>query len=331
MKHKLVSVIVPAYNVEKYITETIDSVIGQTYTNLEIIIVNDGSSDSTPEILNLYAKRDKRINIIQQENKGLSGARNAGLQAATGEYLCIFDADDIMVPSKIEQQVNFLEMNHDIDIVYSNLTHFFDGKETEYVLSMKKVSRSPYRELLEGNFINPNTILMRKDVFLTCGKFDESLRSAEDWDYFLRVARNNFLFGFDNQYLTRYRMRKTSLSSDFSTMYETAIKVLEKQKEYCKKNKLLEWVSVIDQGIERRKPMLTLSYIMKKDYHIARNVDIQTNFFLKITLSLVSLLPKKLIQILFILFKKIKFYKNATKFIEYEKSKSSHFYNPPNL
>lgn len=311
MKNKLVSIIVPAYNVEKYITETIDSIINQTYANIEIIIVNDGSSDTTPNIIDLYAKKDSRIKVIHQENKGLSGARNTGLLTATGEYLCIFDADDIMVTNKIERQVNFLEMNHDIDIVYSNLIHFFDGQKKEYVLDIKKISRSPYRELLEGNFINPNTILMKSHVFLTCGTFDESLRSAEDWDYFLTIARNNFIFGYVDEYLTRYRMRKTSLSSDFSTMYETAITVLEKQKEFCKNNQLTEYITTIDQGVEKRKRMLKLSYIIKRDYNKVNNINIPVGFLWKITLFIASILPKKIVQTIFILFKKIKFYKNS--------------------
>ena len=97
-----ISVIIPVYNVENYLEESLDSIINQTFTDLEIICVNDGSTDNSPSILNNYANKDSRINIINQENKGLSAARNSGLDVATGDYIYFFDSDDILELTALE-------------------------------------------------------------------------------------------------------------------------------------------------------------------------------------------------------------------------------------
>ena len=96
MKEELISVIVPVYNVEKILPYSLESIINQTYKDLEIIVVNDGSTDSSPEICKEYAKKDKRIKIINQKNKGLSGARNSGIDVANGKYISFIDSDDVI-------------------------------------------------------------------------------------------------------------------------------------------------------------------------------------------------------------------------------------------
>ncbi len=108
-KHPKLSVIVPVYNVEPYLSEALDSVINQTYKDMEIICVNDGSTDNSPSILNEYAKKDSRIKIINQENQGLSEARNVGLRASVGDYIYFFDSDDILAPYALEKSITLLE------------------------------------------------------------------------------------------------------------------------------------------------------------------------------------------------------------------------------
>ena len=112
---QLVSIIVPIYNVEKYIKECIDSIINQTYKNLEIILVDDGSPDCCPKICDEYSKKDKRIKVIHKENGGLSSARNAGLDVAKGEYVSFIDSDDVVDEKFIETLYNLcIENNCDI-------------------------------------------------------------------------------------------------------------------------------------------------------------------------------------------------------------------------
>ena len=229
---KLVSIIIPAYNVERYIKSCLGSVIAQSYQNLEIIIVNDGSVDTTEQIIRVYEKRDSRIVVMNKQNGGLSSARNTGLARATGEYLIIFDSDDIMVPEKVQSQVAWLEQHPQYGMVYSNLFHFVDGTNKIYILSVRKSTADHYSALLLGNYINPNTVCMRRLVYEQVGIFDEDIRSAEDWDYWLRISQKGILIGYDPQPLTLYRMRHNSLSADHLTMCKTALYVLEKQRKF---------------------------------------------------------------------------------------------------
>jgi glycosyltransferase involved in cell wall biosynthesis len=231
MTEKLASIIIPAYNVEKYISACLNSVIGQSYKNIEIIIVNDGSTDTTTTILDHYQKKDSRIQIVHKINGGLASARNAGLAVARGEYLFIFDSDDCMLPEKVTSQVAWLEQHPAYDVVYSDLVHFFDGTTKTFHLMIRPLESDQYKTLLKGNCINPNTICMRRTVYINIGGFDETLRSAEDWEYWLRITRAGIVFGYQPEILTLYRMRKNSLSADHIVMNNTALRVIEKQRE----------------------------------------------------------------------------------------------------
>ena len=124
-----ISIIVPGYNAEKFARECIESVINQTYTNLEIILVDDGSKDSTGEIFEEYAKRDRRVIVIHQENKGISEARNAGLDKATGEYIMFIDADDLYEENTCELLYNEIKRT-DADYVIGNYIHItYEGEK----------------------------------------------------------------------------------------------------------------------------------------------------------------------------------------------------------
>ena len=127
----LISVIVPAYNVEDYLGECLDSIINQTFTDIEIICVNDGSVDSTLDIFNDYASRDERINVISQENKGLSGARNTGLKHAKGKYIYFMDSDDYLEVNALERMYSAAE-EKSADIVFFKLINFDDGTGEKY-------------------------------------------------------------------------------------------------------------------------------------------------------------------------------------------------------
>lgn len=227
---KIVSVIIPAYNTEKYISQNIESVICQTYKNIEIIIVNDGSTDGTEKIIQEYSKKDKRIIIINQLNRGVSSARNSGFKIAKGEYFCIIDADDIMMPEKIESQLNFLEDNISADFTYSKVLYFFDGLYDIYAHNLATVNGvNVYKKLLKyGNFIYTGTVFFRRNIFDKFGGFDEGLRSAEEFDYWLSLSRRGVNFLHQDKYLTLCRSRKDGLTSDSSTMYTTCITVFEK-------------------------------------------------------------------------------------------------------
>lgn len=300
---KLISVVIPAYNVARYIKQSLFSVMSQTYKEFEIIIVNDGSTDNTGEILAEYAKKDSRITIITQDNKGLAAARNTGLRNAKSEYICIFDSDDIMLPDKLLKQYKFLESHPEYDITYSDLYHFIDGKKSIYHHPMRALSDPQYNSLLYGNVINPNTVFFRSSVFEQYGGFDESFRSAEDWEFWLNLSFNGVNFGYQPERLTLYRVRGDSLSSNSIMMSVTPIRVLEKQlnREINDKQE-----QIIKSRIEYWNERLYISYLRIGKTDEAKAIENKFNKN-KIFIKFILLIPSWVFVIRYLIKKKIQF------------------------
>ncbi|MGC9611137.1 MAG: glycosyltransferase [Minisyncoccia bacterium] len=224
----LVSVVIPSYNSAKYILEAVDSALGQTYQPLEIIVVNDGSTDDTEKILESYVKTN-RIRYIYQQNKGLAGARNTGFRAAKGKYVALLDSDDLFLPKKIERQVEYLENHSECDVCYCDLWHFFEGKPEENLKLNYEYHSGPdvFRELLHKNFINPLSVVLRRSVLENIGYFNEKFFRSEDWEYWIKLAYRGARFCFLPEILARYRMRKESLSYSWSDEIQRKQKELE--------------------------------------------------------------------------------------------------------
>ncbi len=145
---KSVSVIIPVYNVEKYLPKCLDSVVGQSYRNLEIICINDGSPDNSAEILEYYAKKDSRIKIITQKNEGLSGARNTGINAATGDYIIFLDSDDWIDPDTVENAVSVAEKNGSDVVMWGYVREFADKSLEKKIFDGDKIfGKNECREL----------------------------------------------------------------------------------------------------------------------------------------------------------------------------------------
>ena len=195
----LVSVIIPTYNCEAYINETIDSILNQTYDNIELIIVDDGSTDKTCQIVESYGDS---IRLIRQKNARVCAARNRGINEAKGEYICLIDHDDFWYPNKIERQVDVFRDYPESGIVFTSFINWhandqnvfphpdtlnhdlYDGKiDAEF-------SGWIYHKLLTDCWILTSTAMIRKEVFDKCGRFDTELPYSEDWDLWLRVSRN---------------------------------------------------------------------------------------------------------------------------------------------
>ncbi len=205
----LVSIIIPSYNAARYVQEAINSALDQTHKNIEVIVIDDGSTDETKNILEPYATAQK-IKYFFQENKGLSAARNAGVKIAKGEYIALLDADDIFLPEKIEEQVQFLEQNPHCDVCYCDLYHFWDENPHKLLkLNYKYYSGADVLPgLLEKSFIAPLTVVLRKSVFNRFGYFDENLKRSEDLDFWFRLAYGGAQIFFLPKILTKLRMLK---------------------------------------------------------------------------------------------------------------------------
>jgi glycosyltransferase involved in cell wall biosynthesis len=187
----LVSVMMPTFNVERYVSQAIESVFNQTYSNWELIIVDDGSTDKTPSILAEYAKKDFRVKVYYKSNQGRGKARNSCLEYSQGEYSAVCDSDDISFPERFEKQVKFLEMNPKIGAVGSQLCSFasdpvFDKEKLIYwPTDAYKVSHS----LRKGKMRVSNCAAMiRMSLFKEYGNYNEQLNRAQDYEFFRRVA-----------------------------------------------------------------------------------------------------------------------------------------------
>ncbi|MFA5142601.1 MAG: glycosyltransferase [Candidatus Omnitrophota bacterium] len=187
-----VSVVIPAYNCERFISGAIDSVFNQTYGNYEIIVVNDGSKDRTAEILSGYGTR---ITKIDQPNKGPAEARNAGVRAARGEYIAFLDQDDEWLPHKLKAQVELMDKNSRVGLVYSD-TYIIRDSEFSHAGTKSRrsfQSRRPYRgmileRLFMDNFISTSSVMVRKECFAKAGMFDPAIVPSEDVGMWLNIA-----------------------------------------------------------------------------------------------------------------------------------------------
>lgn len=191
----LVSIVVPVYNREKTITKCIDSLLSQSYTSFEIVVVDDCSSDNTLKLL--FGYTDKRIRIIcHSENKGAAEARNTGINNSVGELIAFQDSDDEWIIDKLKVQIKALTNNsNNAKIVYSKFKRELPDKSFETIpQSTMPLSGNILPTLLYGNVIGPPTVILYKEA-IEHAKFDTSLKALEDWDFFLQLARrHNFLY-----------------------------------------------------------------------------------------------------------------------------------------
>jgi glycosyltransferase involved in cell wall biosynthesis len=194
----LVSVIIPTYNRALIIKDAIQSVINQTYTDYEIIVVDDGSTDNTSNVINDIRNHSGKVRYIHQENKGRSAARNSGIRAARGNYVAFLDSDDIFLPEKLSVQVMTLENNLDFGMAYSPaLIMDKYGNMSEDINQRKeKLAGWIYPELLfiKKNIITIPSVIVRKQILNEIGGFDETMHICEDLDLWRRIARYHQVF-----------------------------------------------------------------------------------------------------------------------------------------
>lgn len=189
-----VSIILPTYNRAHCIGRAVDSVLCQTYPHWELLVVDDGSTDNTEELIAVYAASDERVRYYRQaSNKGVSAARNEGIRQARYDYIAFQDSDDVWHEDKLEKQMRIFEENPDAGLVYCAVQGTKqDGSQVRIPDdSMEKqfLRGNLYQLLLQGNVIDAPAAVMRKECTKQCGGFDENLSCLEDWELFLRIAK----------------------------------------------------------------------------------------------------------------------------------------------
>lgn len=235
----LVSVIVPCYNYGKFLPYTLQSVMKQTYTNWECIIVNDGSTDDTETIAKQYVNSDNRFVYLYQPNQGLAAARNTGIRHAKGKYIQLLDADDLIEECKFELQVNFLEKNDSVDIMYGDAAFFQSDQPDVHLAARKRDERSNNEQKVSGkgqkmiqkiardNFIEVSAPLLKRSVFDKVGFFDVTYRSYEDWLFWFKcaVAEMEFAYQPIPGTKTLIRFGHTSLLTNKKHLVEVGIRL----------------------------------------------------------------------------------------------------------
>lgn len=204
-----VSIIVPCYNQAAYLPETLDSVLAQTYTDWECIIVNDGSPDNTGEVARRYVAKDARFKYIEQSNQGPAAARNNGIENSCGEFVLPLDADDLIAPSYLEKAVAVFAQNADTKLVYCKADKFGLVNEP-WVLE-----DYDYDRFIWDNCIFCTAMYKRSDYLKTDGYNVNMTHGLEDWDFFLSLLKKDDVVHCINEVLFHYRLKETSRTTDY--------------------------------------------------------------------------------------------------------------------
>lgn len=220
-----VSVIIAAYNAERYIAEAVESVLRQTYPAVECIVVDDGSTDRTAEIVSGFGDP---VRLLRQANAERSAARNAGLGLAAGDYISFLDADDLLLPEKLSEQCRFLEEHGQFDLVYSRVEYFREDGSGGFQVRRPTPEGDVAGRLVFGNFLAINSPLIRREAMERAGGFDPAFSRYEDWDFFLRLALSGARFAFLDRVHARCRVHGGNTVADRVRMFEAKWRVAEK-------------------------------------------------------------------------------------------------------
>ena len=248
-----VSVVIPTYNAAKYLPSAIESALSQDYKNLEILIVDDGSTDDTPTVVGRYGKYVEYIRL-ESNGGGPARPRNIGIRAASGDYIALFDSDDLMLPGKLQEQAEFLTEFKDIPLVFTNFRNFrqddepdapdFLSDHTDFQVMPKiplkrnwyrLTSSLAYETLIPDTYIGTSSVVFRKRLVDDVGYFDESVSNSDDVEFFFRVSRR-FDIGYINQVCHRRRMHGMNISSRPKAL-EAKLRVYSRQRAVPKSKK----------------------------------------------------------------------------------------------
>ncbi len=301
----LVSVIIPAYRIAAYIAETLDSIFAQTFTNYEVIVINDGSPDTVEFERALENYRDKIV-YLKQENKGVGPARNTGIEHSKGQLLAFLDGDDLWLPTFLESQVRFLQ-THNYDLVYCDGYLFGDkdyGKTT-YMNNAPSEGEATFKNLLLYNCcVLMSAVVTKKQVVLDVGMFDLHDIRAQDFDLWLRMAHSGAKIGYQRDVLAKYRVRSDSISGNNIQRVQREIDVFNR---IAKNLELTESEQkIIDYQLEKLAAEMEFqrgkSFVLKEDFSSAIKAFEIANAYkhstkLKIITTMLKVSPRLLLKI----------------------------------
>lgn len=311
MKKPLISVIMPAYNAEKYLDESIQSILNQTFNDFEFIIINDASTDNSLKLINDYHKKDKRIILINnKKNMGVAKSRNNGMMIAKGKYIATFDADDVSFPKRLEIQFNYLEKNPQIFLVGGSAVIIDEnGKKIGVFKKFNNLKRLKKKLLKSNPIINSSVMMRNTENLYYRDKFD----GADEYDLFLRILSDGKNITNLEDFLVKYRINPGSISFTKRAKQEFFNKKIKEfyiQREKFGKDKYNEFdISVVkglkeDADFEKIKSMVKIlgnfqdnqmKEVRKEIKNYFKQYRFQSSFLVYYFLSF---FPKKLIKLL---------------------------------
>ena len=225
--YPIVSVIIPTYNRTALLPRAIRSVLNQSFQDFELIIVNDGSTDNTEEVVKSF--EDNKIRYIRHEkNRGGSAARNTGIKAAQGQYIGLLDDDDEWLPEKLEKQINkFQGLSEGYGVVYSGFSYVYEKKGEIISNNVPMLRGNVYDSLIKGCILGSPTPVIKKICFQKAGFFDETLPSCQDWDMWIRISKN-YNFDFVPDILAKHYVHGVQISVDLNVKIIAREKLIEK-------------------------------------------------------------------------------------------------------
>ncbi len=226
-----VSIIIPAYNQATFVGQAIESALGQTHADVEVVVVNDGSTDATGAVIDAYASRPN-VRVVTQHNMGVGAARNAGFAASAGSLVCFLDADDFYHPDRLARQVARFDSRPDIGFAYCDIVRVNSSgaaaDDYEVQRARTVLEGDIFESLLMGGYFPPHTVIVRRDIFAESGGFDPGLGGHADLDLWLRLAGRGVRADFLPEKLAFYRLHEASMSRDETHMRHTRRLALEK-------------------------------------------------------------------------------------------------------
>ena len=224
-----VSIIIPTYNCARYIGRALDSVCAQTYKDYEILVVDDGSTDDTKDVVMQYGRK---VTYLYQQNRGVSAARNHAILKANGELLAYLDADDMWYPEKLERQVAFLDAHQECGMVHSEMSVINEQDEILHLRFYEETKRSVpqgycVQQLLTRCHIQTLTVVERRDTFDHVGGFDERLPIAQDYLHWIMIAAEGQALGYLAEPLGKYRWRTGSLIGNHPRLLEDYLRICD--------------------------------------------------------------------------------------------------------
>lgn len=275
------SIIIPTYNSSPFIEETLESVCNQTYQGFEVIISDDCSTDNTVELIASFFKKHPNINyqILKSKiNGGAGAARNKAVNLATFDWIAFLDSDDYWVDYKLAHVVDVIQKN-DTNYIFHNEIYLENNKErkVDYILQYDE-SIHPFIALVRRNFLSPTSAIIHQTLFERAGGFDTSLRSAQDYDLWLRMSLSDLKLHPIQEYLAYYRVREGNITSNVQNRLDCLLKIINKHKNELKnispdsRRELKHWKGYVYSSCG-------VMFFRKKDYLVGGFYIVYGQFF----------------------------------------------------